>query len=161
MKHAELKSMVIAGFSGIGKTTVYHGVKKNDLSTTMIDLDINDYKNDLYFPQKYIAKIKECSEKYAVILVDAGNDIRKAMRDAGIFYCIIYPDMKLMSTYMARYTHSIDKNLSSVKFIDTITDIEKDLHPKVRLNGKDIFLTKELVNITMVKAVKYFQNYKG
>lgn len=160
MKSADLKSAVIAGFPGIGKTTLYLDVKKRDLSTSLIDIDINDFIGKDDFPQNYINRIRECSEKYAVILVDASPVIREAMTDANIFYSIVYPDISSMKNYLMRYNHTIDKNMSEDKFTHLYNDINKDPHPKVKMRGDDIFITKELMDIIMLKMIKYFQNYK-
>ena len=161
MKTAELKSGVIAGFKGIGKTSLYLSVKGRDLTTTLIDVSIDDYKDKPDFPNNYINKIKECTAKYAVILVDASPIVLDAMTDNGIFYSIIYPDITSMKNYLQRFNQDITKSMSEDEFKAVYEHIEKDKHPKIKMNGEDVFITKELADMTLVRMMRYFQNFRG
>ena len=69
---------------------------------------INKIKNELIkdrnpeFPKNYIKHIKENIGKCDLILVSSHEDVRKALTEAGIYYCVVFPSYELYHEYIGR-----------------------------------------------------------
>ena len=111
------KPLIIAGFAGIGKTTVakkYNNVR--DLESTAYEWDNTRYchksmeqikgleriTNPLW-PQNYIHEIRAKMLDYDVLLVKSGPDILDVYDAEGIPYVICYPCKDDLAVYRQRY----------------------------------------------------------
>lgn len=111
------KGLVIAGFSGIGKTILASKYKN------VIDLDSAEYAYDdtniinipfekrkgekrkinPLWPQNYIIAIKEAQKKYDIILVWDREDIIKEYINSEIKFILCYPSKDDLNNYIQRY----------------------------------------------------------
>lgn len=109
--------LVIAGFSGIGKTEL---AKKYN---NVIDLDSADYAYDNsallhlplearkgkkrpsnpMWPDNYISVIKESLVKYDLVLVWDREDIIEEYFNNGINFVLCFPDKSDLDNYISRY----------------------------------------------------------
>lgn len=90
--------IVIAGFPGIGKSTLFkQGVK-------CIDSDSSKF-NKSDFPANYIEYIKEKlkDESLDYIFVSTHASVRHALVAAKIPYILVYPKITLKQEYLQRY----------------------------------------------------------
>lgn len=111
------KGIVIAGFSGIGKTTIAKKYKN------VIDLDASEYvyddhdilhipfeqrkgrirKKNSNWPQNYIKAILEAQAIYDIILVWDREDIIQEYLNHDIEFMLCYPDKKDLINYVKRF----------------------------------------------------------
>lgn len=109
--------IVIAGFSGIGKTTI------SKKYSNIIDLDSAEYayddssilnipfekrkgmrrKPNRNWPQNYINAIKKAVEKFDIVLVWDRQDIVKEYLKNDIEFSLCYPDEKDLVFYIDRF----------------------------------------------------------
>ena len=67
------------------------------------------------FPNNYIAHIKENIGKVDIIFVSSHLEVRKAMEEAGIRYCTVYPKNEMLNEWVGRmYRRGNDDNF--IKF---------------------------------------------
>lgn len=120
--------LVISAFPGSGKSTICKEAEKygfkhchvsQDGYTRDIQLDVPhsdkvfipvfDSDSSLfdkeYFPGNYIEHIKEVLSNYkdVVIMVSSHENVREALREAGINYNLVYPERGLKGLYLERY----------------------------------------------------------
>lgn len=112
-----MSGIIIAGFSGIGKTTLGKKYKN------VVDLDSAEFayddsglehlsleqrkgmkrKMNPDWPLNYIDKIKSLLELYDYILVWDRPDVLKEYDKNNISYCVCYPDKGALEIYKERY----------------------------------------------------------
>ncbi len=104
-----MKTRVISGFPGVGKTHAFnHLYHKNDC------VWIADSDSSLFswsspgvwhpdFPNNYMDHIKDLIGMVDVIFVSSHKVIRDAMVAAGIDFELAYPDRSLKQEYLERY----------------------------------------------------------
>lgn len=90
--------VVIAGFPGVGKTTVFNQGNK------CIDSDSSKF-DKTNFPANYIEHIKEKlkDESLDYIFVSTHTSVRHALVSAKIPYILVYPKITLKQEYLQRY----------------------------------------------------------
>lgn len=111
------KPLIIAGFAGIGKTTLANKYKN------VIDLESSVYrwdntgledipvearkgtirKENAKWPNNYIEEIKKQSSNYDIILVWIHPDVLKIYDENNIDYVLCYPDKDSLKIYEKRY----------------------------------------------------------
>jgi len=112
-----MSKIIIAGFAGIGKTTL--GQKYENI----IDLDSAEYvyddtelqhlnveqrkgmnrKSNPNWPQNYINAIKEALEQYDIVLVWDRPDILEEYEKNGFDYWLAFPTEEAVNDYKSRY----------------------------------------------------------
>lgn len=118
-----MRTKIISGFPGIGKTEFY---KKH--SDTCLDSDSSNFSWSIdevnvkirnpNFPQNYIDHLKENIGKYEWILVSSHKEVRDALLDNCIFFYLVYPSNSLKYVYLERYKNRGDNGT----FIKLISD---------------------------------------
>ena len=146
----EREVIIIAGFAGIGKTTI------NDKYSNVIDLDATPYVYDdsnlmhltveerkgrddrlpnPAWPENYIEAIKKAKEKYNIILVWERPDIVNEYIKAGIDFYVCYPPSEHLDLYKKRYsdrgnpkkyeTKKMKEYWERLEFYETIKDLKR------------------------------------
>jgi broad-specificity NMP kinase len=88
---------IIAGFPGVGKSSVFKKYKDR-----VSDSDSSKFpKGD--FPQNYIKHIKEESTRKDIVLVSSHDVVRKALLEANIPFTLVYPALECKAEYLKRY----------------------------------------------------------
>lgn len=145
-----MSGRLIAGFGGIGKTTL---AKKYD---NVLDLESSNFKyildeelNKLNveerkglktrklnkdFPSNYYNAIIESLEKYDLVLISMHNEIVKLLRENKIDYIVVYPKEDMLDEIMQRF---IDRG-NTKEFLSGVKDAYYRLYPDK--NDKVIWL---------------------
>ena len=132
------KALILAGFPGIGKTSVFNS--SINLQKTILDSDSSKFDKS-EFLLNYINHIKENLYLFDIILVSTHDQVLKSLIEHQIDFYVVYPDKSLKSEYLERY-----KNRGSSKeFINLIE------------SNWDIWIT-ELENSTDFKKIKLYDN---
>ena len=111
------KSIVIAGFPGIGKTTLARKYKNVcDLDSVAYNWDNAEYTDfseeqikgmtrnpNPFWPQNYIGEIKAKMQEYDILLVKSNPDILELYDKENISYMICYPCKEALEEYRQRY----------------------------------------------------------
>ena len=81
------KTIVVAGFPGIGKTTY----TQNNPHLLICDSDSSQFPKDETWPQNYVDHILSNIGVVDVILISTHDVVLKAMRAAGILFTVVVP----------------------------------------------------------------------
>jgi len=98
---------VVAAFPGCGKSWLFD--HQADLNQTILDSDSSGFSwsepgvRNPEFPANYIKHIQENIDKVDAILVSTHQDVRNALKAAGIEYTLVYPDVRCKDIYIQRY----------------------------------------------------------
>lgn len=101
------KAKVLSVFPGVGKTYLFNNQEKYNIRVA--DSDSSQFSwiekgvRNPDFPANYIAHIKENLEKFDLILVSSHEIVRKALREAGIKYDVIVPNISDKDCYIQRF----------------------------------------------------------
>lgn len=136
----DFNKKVISAFPGCGKS---HFFRNSDLVVSDSDSSKFD-KSD--FPNNYIQHIKDKlnDNETEIIFISSHKEVREALRDNGIEFMLIYPNINLKESYINRYKErgSDDNfiNFLSNNWDNFINEIkEEDYYTKVELSeGKYI-----------------------
>lgn len=132
---------VISGFPGVGKS-----VLTSNSNFIVLDSDSSSFSwsekgiRHPDFPANYMAHIQENMGAFDYILVSSHDIAREALKESGIEYTLVYPDMELKEEYVERYK-ARGNNEGFVTFISEnwpsfISNIEKETFPTlVKLNS--------------------------
>jgi len=163
-QHLRGEKLVIAGFAGIGKTTVaskYSNVF--DLESTTYEWDNAEYchlpierlkgleriSNPLW-PQNYVDAIKSKMLEYDVLLVKSGPDILDVYDAANIPYVICYPCAEDLEVYRQRYILRGNSAEYAEKMFDSynskVQNWNNRPNPKIILNRGEMLETYLLNN---------------
>ena len=118
--------LLISAFPGTGKSTIHKKAEEYNLIKCHIAVDketgevtrdipripgvrVFDSDSSLFpkdnFPANYIAAIKETIElcPHVVILISSHEEVRDALKAAGLEYDLVYPNQSLKDEYVQRY----------------------------------------------------------
>lgn len=118
--------LLISAFPGTGKSTIHKKAEEYNLIKCHISVDketgevtrdiprvpgvrVFDSDSSLFpkdnFPANYIAAIKETIElcPHVVILISSHEEVRDALKAAGLEYDLVYPNQSLKDEYVQRY----------------------------------------------------------
>ena len=148
-----MKTKIIAGFPGIGKSYVFNQRKYKCLdSDSSLFSWIEKGVRHPDFPNNYIRHIKENLGKVDYIFTSTHKVVIGALIENGINMLIVYPSRDQKSNYLKRYKQrGSDDNF--IKFLDTnwdsfINDIESYDCQKI-----------QLYNNQFLKDVLFIENY--
>ena len=102
----KLKTLIICGFPGIGKS---HYVKQNkqaiDLESTPFHFLEDGKTINQEWPNNYIDKVEQLlkDQKVKIILLSSHSEVRELLLIRGLFYYLIYPDISLKDEFVRRY----------------------------------------------------------
>lgn len=151
------KSIIIAGFAGIGKTDLSKKYKnvidiessfyKYDYSNFSADEQFNinaenNCKRNPDFPKNYISAIKAAQKKYAVVFVHLDVfEMLKLYEKNNIKYTLCYPDQEtLLKVYYEKFRSKGGNDFAENKiklWYLCMEYIKNDAHKKIVLSGND------------------------
>ena len=108
-----MKTYVIAGFPGVGKSFCTRSFD----NMLIKDSDSSKFPKDK-FPENYIEDTKSNLGKYDVIFVSTHEEVLDALEKEGIKYILVFPTLKLRKIYISRYS----MRGSPKEFIQKISD---------------------------------------
>lgn len=114
-----MKALIISGFPGTGKSVLFNGNQNSvsDSDSSGYSWIINEQGEKVRnpeFPNNYIEHIKSLIGNKRVICVSTHDSVRKALKDNGIDYILVYPDRNCKSIYIDNYKNRGNDQ----KFID-------------------------------------------
>ena len=160
------KCLVIAGFAGVGKTTLakkYRNVI--DIESSSYKYDYSMYNNIDYeklkgnkdrikntnFPQNYIDAINQAKQKYDIILIWLCDEAIDFYKKFGIEFVVCYPNIEAFEDYKQRYISRGNSKIwidNVVSYYDefVINNLEKSNYKKMILD-KGETLEDKLTNL--------------
>ena len=157
------KGIIIAGFAGIGKTTL---AKKY---SNVIDIESSPYKYDysnvdkseyekikgqnnrklnVDFPKNYIKAIQDAQTKYDIVLVLLHPDILTEYDKNGIDYMLCYPTINMFNNYQ----NNLIKRGNDKKFVDKLVEIYPKRYQQFKsINCKQIELDDEMLEDALIR----------
>jgi len=147
-----LKTLVVSGFPGVGKTVFFEQAKKSKFR--VLDSDSSQFSwisegvRNPDFLNCYIRHIENNLYKADVILVSSHDIVRQALAKNNIEYILVYPDRSLKWEYIERYASRGNNEgflkLLEEKWDDFIDQIEQETYPtKIKL-GEGQYLSDVL-----------------
>ena len=129
------KCIIIAGYAGIGKTTLAKKYKNvYDIESSIYKWDNSECENipieqrkgtrrkqNPLWPQNYINEIQNKSRIYDILLVWIHPDILEIYDKYNISYIICYPEKEALKIYKQRF---ISRG-NNKEYIDKVTDPKK------------------------------------
>lgn len=91
-----MRSIVVAGFPGIGKT---HLSKMS--GDKIIDVSVRDFPKD-DFPESYVDYVQSLFKTGKMILISTHRDVLMEIERVGIDYVLVYPERGLKDEYINR-----------------------------------------------------------
>lgn len=149
------KPLIIAGFAGIGKTTLANKYKN------VIDLESSIYrwdntgledipveqrkgtkrKENLNWPQNYIKEIKKQSLSYDIVLVWIKPEVLEIYDENDIDYVLCFPEKSAIKIYEERYKKRGNNKEYISKIVDTYDDSFEEFNkmqvPQIILQGDE------------------------
>lgn len=155
------RSLVISAFPGCGKS---YCTKNSKLNYSIQDSDSSNYswikdadgnntnERNPDFPANYINHIKELIGKVDIIFVSSHENVRQALKDAGINAIYVYPDKSLKDEYIRRFRErgNDEKFISFIssnwyRFIDQLDSESCEM--KVKFMNPDSYINNSLEKI--------------
>lgn len=92
-------AIIVCGFPGVGKSHAFYNRGKYVIS----DSDSSKFKNN--FPTDYVRHIAEVSSREYIdfVFVSSHEDVRLALRNAGLSYYLVMPSIDCKEEYLKRY----------------------------------------------------------
>lgn len=149
------KPLIIAGFAGIGKTTLANKYKNViDLessiyrwdNTGLEDIPVEERKGtirkeNVKWPNNYIEEIKKQSLNYDIILVWIHPDILDLYDENNIEYVLCYPDKNSLKIYEQRYKERGNNEEYIKRVINTydmrLNQLKEKNVPQIILRGSE------------------------
>lgn len=111
------EAVVICGFPGVGKTSLFKESGELQIldsdSTNFSWADSEKTQRHPDWPQNYLDHIQTSRGHADIILVSSHDVVRKALEDAGTQFTLVYPSLEMKEEYIQRY---VDRG-SSEQFI--------------------------------------------
>ena len=136
--------MIIAGFPGIGKTSLsgkYNNIIDLD-ETRFVFLNLTEEdkkqgylrKYDEDYPMNYYNIIMEMTRRYDAVLIGQSK-ILDVLNEKSIDYILVYPEEHLKQEYLDRYRQRGDSenylSIMDANWNYYITELDKDRHKKI------------------------------
>jgi hypothetical protein len=129
---------VISAFPGVGKTWLY--THQTELGLSIVDSDSSEFSwiskgvRHPDFPNNYIKHIKECIKTFDVVLVSSHDIVRDALRENGIMFITVYPDINDKEEYIQRFI----RRGSPEPFVKLINDNWNEWISNLNSSNKDL-----------------------
>lgn len=147
-----MQTKIISAFPACGKTYMFKNCK--DLFNGMLDSDSSEFswvkdingdntkERNPEFPNNYIKHIKNNLGKVEIIFVSSHGVVRDALKDNGIDYTIVYPNISQKQEWINRFKNRGNNegfiNFLSLNWNNFIEDIESETFPnKIKLPFQD------------------------
>ena len=151
------KTMVLAGYPGVGKSVYF----KENKGTLVSDSDSSLFSwvetpegkvRNPDFPNNYIEHIKRCIDNnYSIVFVSTHKDVLKALYENSIAFTVVYPARNLKEEYLKRYRER-GSDEGFINLMDRMWDQFHDDIDKLEKVPKIELLTPET---TMVNAIQH------
>lgn len=108
------KTVIVSAFPCCGKTYAYN---HHQDKYKILDSDSSKFDKK-YFPDNYIAHIKDNIGNADIIFVSSHLPVRQALTDNNIDYCTVYPKIDMLNEWIGRMYRRGDTD----KFIQKIIE---------------------------------------
>ncbi|QYN79938.1 polynucleotide kinase [Kosakonia phage Kc263] len=172
--------LVLSAFPGTGKSEIFK--RANELGLKPAFVEFNDYSQEYElhiakangipvfdsdsskfdksaFPGNYIKHIQNvlATCENVLILVSSHDNVREALREAGVDYYLAYPQIELKADYIERYkgrgSPEAFVNMMEEKWVDFISSCENDPTPHKGILSEGEYLVDYLK--TILNAERY------
>lgn len=104
-----MKTRIVSGFPGVGKTTLVNRAGSN--GQRILDSDSSQFSwqdaskgiRHPEWPRNYIQHIKDNEGLADIILVSSHDVVRKALGEANVQFTLVYPSLDMKREYIQRY----------------------------------------------------------
>lgn len=154
-----MKTAVISAFPACGKSYAFehyqyrYSMLDSDSSQFSWIKDVNGNntkERNPDFPNNYIKHIKDNIGKVDIIFVSSHECVRKAMDEAGIRFCTVYPKETMLNEWVGR----MYRRCNDQKFIQFIIDNWDDFMYEIKFGEYNGFGTSRLGNNEYLDIVK-------
>jgi len=115
--------LVIAGFPGVGKTSLVTELRQRFGDSCAVDLDSSDFKEN--WPQSYFAAILAAVPVYGIILVSTHREVRQFLCDEveakrHLPWVLAYPRPGVKDAWLSRLRKRADRNATGFALVDAV-----------------------------------------
>jgi len=101
------KSVLISGFPGIGKSTLFNTAGElkflDSDSTNFSWKDKEKQERNPEWPKNYLDHIASNIDKNDAVFISTHKEVRDALTAAGIPFTLVYPSLEMKEEYIQRY----------------------------------------------------------
>lgn len=145
------RTVLIAGFPGVGKTYAYDQLVQEGYLVTDSDSSLFPKDN---FPENYVShivKLMNEEEPLDFIFISTHEEVRNALTAAGIEYTLVYPGQNMKEVYMKRYA----ERGSPQGFLDQMEKKWDQFVESVAMDSQERHIILDSITTHLLMAIRH------